>query len=562
MDEERTVPAEDYQRLKSELASITLEKNRLARELRGSTKRNEIFQMNVETQAMINKTITEAKHRQDLYVRLLLESCPDIILLFDENAKLLLATQSICELMDVPDASVLTGRTLKSLVEHSAPAAFSPAVLEAFDRLLQGRSTEKAEAKLEAGEGRHRYEVNLLSFLNGDKQFAGVMMILHNISELLVAREEAVQASKAKSDFLANMSHEIRTPMNAIIGLVNSIGREPLSVRQKSYLYNVQKANSALLDIINDILDFSKIEAGKLTLAESSFNLYALLSNIASLSEIAAGDKGLRFVYHQAASLPKDVHADENRLRQVVNNLIGNAIKYTPDGEVQLSAELKDGQLLFRVRDTGIGIKSEDVGRLFSPFEQLDLRKNKHVIGTGLGLAICKHIMQAMGGKIWLESQYGQGSTFSLSIPYVPGTPSAEEEVADLWGETSFPPDAAVLVVDDIDMNLMVAEALLGGLNLQPDLALSGAEALRMIKDKQYDLIFMDQMMPDMDGIETTARIRMFNHYYSRVPVVALTANAVDGARQTLLDSGFDDYLAKPIDLKLLVNCLNHWLTE
>ncbi len=557
---ESFVSREEYEKIEAMLKEVTLEKNKLSRALRVSENRNEVFKLNADTQVSINKTITHEKQKQDMYVRLLLASCPDIIMVFDENLKFLLGTNSIKDILEIEDTSILQGRELDLIIERYRPFAFSGEVVAAAKKMIANDSI-KTETRIEVAAENGRYDVSVLPFFQDDNVFAGILILIHDITELNKAKIEAENANKAKSDFLANMSHEIRTPMNAILGLLNSIGSEPLSERQKNYLGNINKAGLSLLSIINDILDFSKIEAGKLTLTPINFDLYSLLENISSLIEVSAREKSLEYSLDIAENVPRFIYADETRLRQVINNLLVNAVKYTPSGRVSLHAFVdKDGgYICFDIIDTGIGIKDEDLNRLFSPFEQLDLRKNKNIIGTGLGLAITKHICEAMEGKVSVTSEYEKGSTFSIKIPLHIG----ETEESDLpGGDAVFysAPDAKVLVVDDIDINLVVAEAILSEYSIVPDMVASGEEALEKIKTKRYDIIFMDQMMPGMDGVETTAKIRQYDDYYKAVPVVALTANALSGAEQSLLKSGFNDYISKPIDVNLMNKCLARWL--
>ncbi len=553
------ITKKEYDALKAELVALKTEKNKLARELRVSENRSAVFKLNVDTQASINKTIANEKIRQEMYVRLLLESCPDIILVFDENLKLLFGTSSVTSIIDIADTSILQGRELDAIVERYAPSAFTDEVVAAAKTIIRDGAAEKKETKLEVAAASARYDVNVLPFYKEDGVFAGVLIIIHDITELDRAREDAEKANRAKSDFLANMSHEIRTPMNAILGLLGSLEQDPLTGKQKNFLYNIKKAGNSLLSIINDILDFSKIEAGKLILTPDNFDLYELLDNIASLISVAAREKDLRFSYTLSDDLPRVIYADENRLRQIINNILVNAVKYTPSGSVKLDVYVKDSMLHFDITDTGIGIKSEDIDKLFSPFEQLDLRKNKKVIGTGLGLAITRHICHAMKGAINIHSVYGKGSTFSLTLPLQLGQLNDE---AEKHSEPFFKaaPDAKILLVDDIDINLIVGEAILNHYEIKPDMVLSGAEALKMIAQKRYDMIFMDQMMPDMDGVETTEKIREYDEYYKNVPIVALTANVLSGVEQTLLAAGFSDYLSKPIDSDLMNRCLAKWL--
>jgi CheY-like chemotaxis protein len=255
------------------------------------------------------------------------------------------------------------------------------------------------------------------------------------------------------------------------------------------------------------------------------------------------------------------VHGDENRLRQVLTNLLSNAMKYTHEGSVEFSAWLSDeGMLRFDVKDSGIGIRKEDASKLFRPFEQLDTRKNRNVVGTGLGLAICYRLCRLMGGDLWLESEYGVGSTFSMAAPYTAASENAGES-ADVPKEFSAP-EAKVLVVDDIEINLDVTQAMLGGFNITADLVQSGKSAIEAVQKNTYDIIFMDHMMPEMDGIETTQCIRDLGGYLEKVPIIALTANVINGADVMFRENRFNGLLSKPIEFSSLNLCLRAWLPK
>jgi CheY-like chemotaxis protein len=317
-----------------------------------------------------------------------------------------------------------------------------------------------------------------------------------------------------------------------------------------------------LLAIINDILDFSKIEAGKLDIINSDFNLRALLDNLYVMFDLMFKEKKLALVFHIDESIPSLVYGDENRLRQVLTNLISNALKYTYEGYVEFSAWLlSDGILRFDVKDSGIGIRKEDRDKLFRPFEQLDTRKNRNVVGTGLGLAICYRLCQLMGGDLWLESEYGVGSTFSVSLPYNQAREDVEDASIGELKEFSTS-GVKVLVVDDIEINLDVTEAMLHSFGIDADLAQKGALAIEMVKKNSYDIIFMDHMMPEMDGIETTRRIRELGDAYKKIPIIALTANVINGAEAMFLENQFNDFLAKPVEFSSLNLCLRTWLPK
>ena len=392
------------------------------------------------------------------------------------------------------------------------------------------------------------------------------------------AKELAEHASKAKSDFLANMSHEIRTPINAIMGMNEMVIRESTDKAIKEYAYNIQHASQNLLSLINDILDFSKIEAGKMEIEETEYVLSSMLNDVVNMIQIKAEQKNLEFQVEVDSTLPMVVCGDENRIRQVLVNILNNAVKYTQSGRVRFlvsGAKTDRGtvQLKMTSEDTGIGIKEEDLGRLFRDFERLDLRKNRNVEGTGLGLAITKRLLDAMHGELSVESVYGEGSVFTITI---------EQKVIDAaeigdfkenyerhlqaqqgYHQQFVAPDARILVVDDTEMNLLVVRNLLRQTQVQVVTCRSGAEALSLMEKEHYDLVLLDHMMPEMDGIETLQRMRTMETTCCRdVPVVALTANAIVGARESYMEAGFSDYLSKPIDSGALEHCLRRYLPK
>jgi signal transduction histidine kinase/CheY-like chemotaxis protein/HPt (histidine-containing phosphotransfer) domain-containing protein len=375
-------------------------------------------------------------------------------------------------------------------------------------------------------------------------------------------------ANKTKSAFLANMSHEIRTPMNAIIGMSDLMPVENLTNLQRGYFDDIRKMSKALLQIVNDILDFSKIEAGKLDLIPVHYNFRSLFDNVCSVSKFIALNKDLKFEFHLAENVPSVLHGDEIRIRQVLTNVINNAVKYTNSGSISvcvectMSSDNNSGVLICTVTDTGVGIKDEDRVKLFEAFEQLDARRNRGVAGTGLGLVITKQLLDMMGGSIKLNSIHGEGSTFTISIPVVRGNP---DEVRDdtrivhfVTAKDEIP--VQVLVVDDTTVNLAVALGFLRKHNINADTAESGFEAIRMVQEKDYDLVLMDHMMPGMDGNEATQKIRALGGKFKTMPIVALSANAVSGAMESFLESGMNDFIPKPIDSRQLNMMLAKYL--
>jgi signal transduction histidine kinase/CheY-like chemotaxis protein/HPt (histidine-containing phosphotransfer) domain-containing protein len=383
-------------------------------------------------------------------------------------------------------------------------------------------------------------------------------------TELELESRAALMASEAKSSFLASMSHEIRTPMNAIIGMSDLMRTDNLDDQQKTYLQDIQKTSHSLLQIINEILDLSKIEAGKMELIPANYNIRALFENICALTHVTMKNKPLQFSHSLAGDVPEVLFGDEVRVRQIVLNILNNAVKYTAEGHVELRmtrALWKSRECLsIVVQDTGGGIKKEDLPRLFDKFVQFDAHKHRKVAGTGLGLPITKQLVDMMEGDILVDSEYGKGTTFKIYLPLVEGDPvSVAREHAFRYVMTG--PNTKVLVVDDNVINLTVALGYLEKHGINADTAQSGAEAIDMVKAKPYDLVLMDHMMPEMDGIEATERIRALpDKRCSKVPIVALSANAVAGMEQTFLKAGMNDFLSKPIDPLKLNKVLTDWL--
>ncbi|MDR0549798.1 MAG: response regulator [Deltaproteobacteria bacterium] len=366
-------------------------------------------------------------------------------------------------------------------------------------------------------------------------------------------------AYQAKTQFISMMSHEIRTPMNAIIGISEILASDKeLSESALSYVMDIKMAGDALLNIINDILDLSKLELGRMNLTMVDFNLNEFIGNIRSMASYLAEGKNLTFNYESKGSWPAYVKCDDVRLRQILINIIGNAIKFTPTGSVTLRLIGQESRLAFEVEDTGIGIKNEDLPFLFEPFKQLEATRNRHIKGTGLGLSISRHLLNLMGGAIEVESQYGQGSLFRVIVPKVEGQKPVQEE--NLALKLEFDPKVKVLVVDDNDMNLVVASGLLRIFKVKSDTASSGQEALDKVVKNDYHLVFMDQMMPEMDGVETTAHIRAMGGRFQRLPIIALTANAMTGTKESLMRAGMDDFLSKPIQRQELAAILARWV--
>ena len=505
----------------------------------------------------------------------------------------------------------------------------------------------------------------------------------YNRYQVLQANKEIERAAQMKSDFLANMSHEIRTPMNAVIGMAQMALREELSPNARTYINQIISSGKTLLTIINDVLDFSKIESGKMDIEEAEYEPMSVINDVSNMIMTRVMDKDVELILDIAPDLPRKLYGDSNRIKQIMINIANNAVKFTKKGQVVLKVgfeciEEEEILLLISVSDTGIGIKKEDMERLFESFQQVDSKRNRNIEGTGLGLAICKKLLELMNGKIWVESEYGKGSTFSVCIPqkvldtrpsviirdnemilatgliknvfvkqqmekdmkklrihyqaldteeYLDKAAGAQflfvekalytekvrhfieihpdldavmlidfsDSVRSDYGnlivikkplyvlnlagifnhedisvnadisESAFDftaPEAQILIVDDNPVNLTVTEGLLKPLEMKIDTAAGGEEAVEMISKKKYDLIFMDHMMPELDGVETTHIIRRFHKAYDSVPIIALTANAVDGVKEMFLNEGMNDFVAKPIEMSRILAKLQKWLPQ
>lgn len=403
---------------------------------------------------------------------------------------------------------------------------------------------------------------------------------------LIVARDAAETANRSKTTFLANMSHEIRTPLNSVLGMDEMILRESREDATLVYATNIQSAGRALLALINDILDFSKIESGKMEIVPVNYQLSSLINDTVNMIRPRTLAKGLELRIEADPELPGTLFGDDVRIRQIIMNLMTNAVKYTDSGSITLKLgferiNARDAglhvdfeliELCVSVQDTGHGIRSEDIDKLFDSFERVELKRNRNIEGTGLGLAITRQLVGLMNGRIDVQSESGKGSNFTVHIPQ---KVADKKPIGDLaarlecqpvsengnYRASITAPKAKVLVVDDNEMNLMVVQGLLEPTLVQVETALSGAQAVELAEETHYDLVLLDHMMPEMDGVETLRRLRG-GGLSRETPVIALTANAVSGSREMYLKLGFNDYLSKPIAGSTLGKMLAQWLPQ
>ncbi len=386
-------------------------------------------------------------------------------------------------------------------------------------------------------------------------------------------KDAANASNKAKSDFLANMSHEIRTPMNAIIGMDEMILRTSPGEPVRRYALNIQSAGKTLLSLINDILDLSKIESGKMELIPVEYSFASVMNDIFNMTAKKAKDSGLEYILKVSGDIPSVLKGDEIRVRQVMLNLINNAVKYTREGSVSVDVSFDRAFRMLKiiVSDTGIGIKEEDIGKLFGSFQRLEEDKNRDIEGTGLGLNITKRLVKMMGGTIDVSSRYGEGTTFTAEMrqEIADETPIGDfaqnvsrlQENGDEYRPSLIAPSAKVLIIDDNDMNLEVIGSLLQDTKIQVTTGESGQECLDILKRESFDVVLLDQMMPEMSGVRTLEEIRK-QHLADNTPVIALTADAIVGARENYLNEGFTDYLSKPVMYEALEALLLRYLDK
>lgn len=495
------------------------------------------------------------------------ESANTAILIFDECFQLVLANCYGHRLLEIED------------LQHQDLTELFQCTQEEADQLLASVLREnQGVAELVTQKGGVSCSLNFTVARDFQKEPYCIVCFVYDLTKEKNMLCELLQANEAKSQFLANMSHEIRTPINGILGMDSMLLKECQDEGLREYAKNIQSAGQSLLSIINDILDISKIESGKLEIIPTRYELFSILNDCYNLTKVKIEEKPITLHMKINENIPAKLYGDEVRIRQVMNNFLSNSAKYTHEGSITFGVdyeEKSEGEiwLIITVSDTGIGIKEEDLEKLFASFTRIEEKRNRNIEGTGLGLNLTKNLVDLMQGEITVKSIYEEGSCFTAKIPQkiIDKTPmgdfdkryrqyihQSEEQAISLCA-----PDAKILVVDDVPMNLIVVKGLLKATKIQIDTAKNGANCLELVQKNRYDIIFLDHLMPEMDGIETLQNMKLLEENPNRnTPVIMLTANAIVGAKEEYMEAGFTDYLTKPVQETLLHEMIMKYLPK
>ena len=513
--------------------------------------------------------------RQDSYINLVFNNSPDIIMLLDKDIQLIYCAKIFLKKAGIKSFEDIRKKSYRNVFSRFMQAEQLSEIITFFRASREAKNPVTFERKMSFGndETYRHYEIHFTPMYNDDDVFQGAFVLFHDLTEIIEAKERTEQASRAKSNFLANMSHEIRTPLNAIIGMT-SIARDSTDLKRKDYcLDKIESASVHLLGIINDILDMSKIEENKFELSCTEFDFSAMIERVVNIFEFRLVEKKLKLTVEQDPSIPPRIITDEQRLVQVITNLIANAIKFTAEGgNISLSVRrLEDKDESFctletTVTDTGIGIPKEQQGKLFQSFVQVDSSVARKFGGTGLGLAISKKIVELMQGEIWIESEEKKGSSFIFTVrAEIPAVlsekiPDAADEPYDTMYDYR---GKRILLAEDVEINREIVLTVLEPLGLEIVEAEDGQKAYDLFcaDPDSFDMIFMDIHMPGVDGYESARLIRAFDHPKAQtVPIVAMTANVFKEDVERCLAAGMNSHLGKPLDFDAVLATLRKYL--
>ncbi|MDR3145123.1 MAG: response regulator [Treponema sp.] len=580
--------------LEARIKELEDKNKQLEREYRSLVRQHEMDKGTIERSTIYMSSkdrylaaVINEKAKQEKYFNLLLENTQEILILLDQKLHVTYCSKTFLRQADIAAFESINDREFREVFSRIADAASLEFLTDLLYRSIEERRAFAENHVMDIGmkDNPRHYAIFLSPMVNLEGDTQGMLVLFQDMTDVMKAKEQAEQANKAKSAFLARMSHEIRTPLNAILGLSEVELQNVLPNGTRVNLEKIYGSGSLLLEIVNDILDISKIESGSFELFPSGYEFASLVNDTVQLNIMRIGSKPIEFKLEIDETIPSKLYGDEVRVKQILNNLLSNAFKYTDAGEVRLiigwERQETKACLRFTVTDTGRGIKKENLEKLFSEYTQFDTAANRRIEGTGLGLSITKGLLERMMGTITVESEYLTGTTFRVVLPQgiLNECPIGGKTVENLCkfrfveeqsrnrGTTlirSWMPYGKVLVVDDLRTNLDVMTGLLMPYGLSVDTAISGREAIERIRSGEtaYDVVFMDHMMPEMDGVEATRTIRngIGTGYARTVPIIALTANAITGIREMFLENGFNDFIPKPIDIKRLDTVLNQWV--
>ncbi len=530
--------------------------------------RDEVQRANVELEEIVAERTQELRNRERDY-RAIFEAAHDAILVFEpELERILTANQRACEMYGFP-LDELVGMSILDLSKdpvrgtRNLRSTLRKGSFHQFETVQFRKDGSEMVLEVNASAIEYRGKTAVLS-INRD------VTEQRRTQALILAKKAAEEANAARGRFLATMSHEIRTPMGAVIGLTDLLLKSEIQGQEREYLETIRSSADGLLTLIDDILDFSKIEAGKLSVKASDFDLRAQIEQLGRLLRPRAEEKGVDLRLEIADNVPPTVRGDSSRLHQVLVNLLGNAVKFTAEGHVALRCRRLEGpgaRIRVEIEDTGIGIRPEAQGHLFSAFQQAEDSTSRDYGGTGLGLSISKRLVELMGGAIGFESTFGEGSCFWVELPLestagapLPALEAPAPDTPETLASSEAPKgERRVLLADDNAVNQLVALSQLKALGYEADAVDNGVEVLDALANRDYHLVLMDCHMPMLDGYETTRRLRSLP-LGSHLPIIAITANAMKGDRERCLEAGMDDYLSKPFKEQELADVLRRWL--